>query len=170
MIANKKQMKALISTSEFFTFYKGESGIKSDCYVFVADTKERKRSFKENFIDDMNKGGFPLNVMRSNALFVAMNQRGEILGFAALNQRNGHWYFRKAYIKSKFRRNRLQRALIMARLKYLQRKGINKVSCLVEDINIASYKNILACGFTKAGKRKPNLWRFVIDDIKTALR
>ena len=106
-------------------------------------------------IEPLNKMDYPLNLKRSNHLFVGFD--GEVpVCFAGLNQRSGYYYFRGCYVHPDYRGEGLQIRLMKARFKLLKSIGVSRVSSLIHIENNISLKNALSVGFEVTGRRKEN--------------
>ena len=106
-------------------------------------------------IEHLNKMDYPLNLKRSNHLFVGFD--GEVpVCFAGLNQRSGYYYFRGCYVLPDYRGKGLQIRLMKARFKLLKSIGVSRVSTLIHIENNHSLNNALKVGFEVTGRRKEN--------------
>lgn len=106
-------------------------------------------------IEPLNKMDYPLNLKRSNHLFVGFID-GEPVCFLGLNQRSGWYYFRGCYVLPEHRGNGFQVQLMTTAFKKLQELGIKRVSSMVHTENSHSLKNALSVGFEVTGRRKEN--------------
>jgi len=106
-------------------------------------------------IEPLNKMDYPLNLRRSNHLFVGFDGDKPVC-FLGLNQRSGWYYFRGCYVHPDYRGKGLQVRLMKQGIDKLQELGINRVSSMVHTENKHSLDNALKVGFEITGRRKEN--------------
>ena len=108
-----------------------------------------------NLIEPLNKMDYPLNLKRSNHLFVGF-EGGKPVCFLGLNQRSGWYYFRGCYVLPEYRGRGYQVKLLKTSFNKLSELGINRVSSMIHTENSHSLKNALSVGFEVTGRRKEN--------------
>lgn len=106
-------------------------------------------------IKHLNKMDYPLNLKRSNHLFVGFEDDKPVC-FLGLNQRSGWYYFRGCYVMPEHRGSGLQVRLMNQGIDKLKELGINRVSSLVHTENSLSLNNALKVGFEVTGRIKEN--------------
>ena len=106
-------------------------------------------------IEPLNKMDYPLNLKRSNHLFVGFDGDNPVC-FLGLNQRAGWYYYRGCYVLPEYRGRGLQVKLLKLSFEKLKELGINRVSSLIHTKNSHSLKNALSVGFEITGRRKEN--------------
>jgi RimJ/RimL family protein N-acetyltransferase len=106
-------------------------------------------------IEHLNKMDYPLNLKRSNHLFVGFVNDKPVC-FLGLNQRSGWYYFRGCYVMPEYRGRGFQVELMNQGISKLRELGINRVSSMVHTDNVYSLKNALKVGFEITGRRKEN--------------
>ena len=106
-------------------------------------------------IEHLNKMDYPLNLKRSNHLFVGFDN-GVPACFIGVNQRSGWYYFRGCYVLPKYRGNGLQVKLMNTAFNKLKEFGVTRISSMVHAENNHSLENALKVGFEVTGRRKEN--------------
>jgi len=106
-------------------------------------------------IEHLNKMDYPLNLKRSNHLFVGFDGDFPVC-FLGLNQRSGYYYYRGCYVLPEYRGIGLQVKMLNVSFEKLREFGIDRVSSLVHTKNNYSLKNALSVGFEITGRRKEN--------------
>jgi GNAT superfamily N-acetyltransferase len=106
-------------------------------------------------IEHLNKMDWPLNLKRSNHLFVGYDDDYPVC-FIGVNNRNGYYYFRGCYVLPEYRGNGLQVRLMNTAFNKLREMKIDRISSLIHTENSYSLDNALKVGFNVTGRRKEN--------------
>jgi|WetSurMetagenome_2_1015567.scaffolds.fasta_scaffold260521_2 GNAT superfamily N-acetyltransferase len=77
-----------------------------------------------------------------------------IVAFGILSMPHGFCWMRNAIVDTPYRGRGYQQLIIEARVKYAYQRGIRKVTTAVDQMNVWSLNNLVACGFrfVKGGK------------------